>query len=613
MRPLNFTTVVQQQLLREFAPATVLVNRNYEVLNLQGAVRQYLDFPEGEPTYDLTKIVMSGLRTKLRMALVKAMRENGPVTVSSAHIRRDGASHPVSCFIRPVLEPAEARDLLLVTFRDEPLQGVSIATMDDVVTDESVTRRQLELELKAVREDLQNSLEEMETSNEELNASNEEIMSMHEELQSANEELETSKETLQSLNEELTTVNAQLQEKVHELERTNDDMINLQTSTNIAMLFLDLDLRIKRFSLATQSLMHLIPADVGRPIEDIAQKFVSVTKEQISLRADAKAVLDTLRPLERELQTLDGVWYIQRVLPYRTEKHQIEGVVVTFTDATRLERAYESAREAESYLHLVTDNLPACMSHVGPDERYRYVNETFARWFGRDVEAILGRLVREVVGDEIYQRSRSYIVEVLRGREVLFENYCQTPQGEMRWMLEHLVPQHRSDGTDDGYFGLATDITTLKSVQAALRTSEERLYAIFQNAAHGLALVAPAGRFLQVNTALANLLGYTQSELCQKGLQDVTLRDDFELTLGHIERLRHGEFDTCTLEQRYQRQDGTVMWAELSLSLARNPDGAVEALIAIITDVTSRKETEAALQRVLDKASGGTALPPASS
>jgi two-component system CheB/CheR fusion protein len=220
--------------------------------------------------------------------------------------------------------------------------------MDDVVTDESVTRRQLELELKAVREDLQNSLEEMETSNEELNASNEEIMSMHEELQSANEELETSKETLQSLNEELTTVNAQLQEKVHELERTNDDMINLQTSTNIAMLFLDLDLRIKRFSLATQSLMHLIPADVGRPIEDIAQKFVSVTKERVSLRADAETVLDTLRPLERELQTLEGEWYIQRILPYRTEKHQIEGVVVTFTDATRLKRAYESAREAES-------------------------------------------------------------------------------------------------------------------------------------------------------------------------------------------------------------------------------------------------------------------------
>jgi len=349
-RRLDLTTVTQQQLLREFAPATVLINRNYEVLNLYGAVRQYLDFPEGEPTNDLTKMAMYGLRTKLRSALTQAMRNKAPITVAGARVRRDGVFYPVSCFVRPVTEPLEARDLFLVTFLDEspPAPPVAEGHHADVDADESASIRQLELELSAVREDLQNSLEEMETSNEELKASNEEVMSMNEELQSANEELETSKEELQSLNEELTTLNAQLQAKVQELERTNDDLINLQASTNIATLFLDLDLRIKRFTPATQRLLHLIPSDVGRPIEDIAQKFIDPIDGQASLRDAAETVLDTLMSVERELQTSDGSWYIQRMQPYRTEKHHIEGVVVTFTDVTRLKMAHEALRAKET-------------------------------------------------------------------------------------------------------------------------------------------------------------------------------------------------------------------------------------------------------------------------
>ena len=592
--PLNLTSVVQQQLVREFAPATVLINRNYEVLNLQGTVRQYLDFPEGEPTNDLTKIVMHGLRTKLRVALTQAMREKEPVTVSNARVKRDGAFYPVSFFVRPVTEPVEARDLFLVTFRDEPGQPLSAVTTDELEHDESVTVRQLELELEAVREDLQNSIEEMETSNEELKASNEEIMSMNEELQAANEELETSKEELQSLNEELTTLNVQLQEKVKELEEVNDDLTNLQVSTNIPTLFLDLELRIKRFSPATQSLLHLIPADIGRPIEDFSPRFADAAENQVSLRADADTVLDTLRPLERELRTSDGTWYMQRMLPYRTEKHQIEGVVVTFIDTTRLKTAHENAREAESYLHLVANNLPACMSHVGPDEHYRYVNEEFARWFGLDAQVIQGMGVRGVVGEAVYERSKSYIDAALSGQKVRFENYRLTPEGETRWMLTHFVPQHYPDGGGDGYFGLSTDITELKNAQAALRESEERLCAIFQNAAHGMGIIDPEGRFLQVNNTLVVMFGYTRSALRQKTLQDITHTDDLQPMLAQLEQLRCGELGALTLEQRYRRHDGAVFRAGLSLSPARRPDGTIETLIAMITEIKPRQESGAA-------------------
>ncbi|MDH3601866.1 MAG: PAS domain S-box protein, partial [Candidatus Tectomicrobia bacterium] len=597
-RSLNLTTVTQQQLLRELATTTVLINRNYDVLNMQGPVRQYLDFPEGEPTYNLTKIAMHGLRTKLRVALTQAVRKEGPVTVTNARVKRDGTYYPVTCYIRPVTEPSEAQGLFLVTFQDEPQPALPIAEVQVSELDESTTVQQLELELEMVREDLKNSLEEMETSNEEMKTSNEEIMSINEELQSANEELETSKEELQSLNEELATLNVQLQEKMQEVERTNDDLTNLEASTNIATLFLDLTFCIKRFTPAMQQLLHLIPADVGRPIEDISQKFIHDSDGPVSLRDDAETVLDTLIPLERERQMPDGRWHIQRMLPYRTEHHRIEGVVVTFTDVTRIKEVHEVMRESE-HLRLITDHLPALIAHVGPDERYRYANQTYAQSFGRRADEICGLHVREVVGDDVYQRHKPYQDAVLNNEVMIVEDRLLTAQGKLEWGLMHLVPHQTPDGQGDGYFVLVTDISARKRAEEALLASEERLLAIFHNAAHGLALTDRDGRFLQVNNTLSAMLGYTQAELCQMTIRDVTHPDDLWPTIENIEQLFSGQSDVFTLDKRYQRKDSTVFWVELSVTPVRHPGGGIESLVAIITDITQRKETETALQSAL--------------
>src|SRR5262249_53321139 len=148
--------------------------------------------------------------------------------------------------IRPIRAPKDAEGLVLVIFQDvaEAPQG---APPPERGHDGGVVK-QLEYELRATKEDLQSTIEEMESANEELKASNEEVMSMNEELQSANEELETSKEELQSLNEELSTVNNQIQEKVEQLEQANNDMVNLLNCTDIATLFLDADLKVRRYT-----------------------------------------------------------------------------------------------------------------------------------------------------------------------------------------------------------------------------------------------------------------------------------------------------------------------------------------------------------------------------
>lgn len=207
-RPISVAELTHRLLLDQFAPPAVLINRKYAILYFFGGTDRYLAAPAGEPTQDLMMMAREGLRTKLRSAIHKAVRENGPVTLADAQVKRNGDYQPVIVTILPVQEPPGADGLLLVTFRDSD-QDVPPPRPPETA-EESVVR-QLEFELKATKEDLQSTVEELESSNEELKASNEEVMSMNEELQSANEELETSKEELQSLNEELLTVNNQLQ------------------------------------------------------------------------------------------------------------------------------------------------------------------------------------------------------------------------------------------------------------------------------------------------------------------------------------------------------------------------------------------------------------------
>ena len=261
----------------------------------------------------------------------------------AVQVKRNGDYHPVIVTIRPVQGPQGADGLLLVTFQDSDRDRPP-PRPPETAAEESVVR-QLEYELKATQEDLQSTIEDLESSNEELKASNEEVMSMNEELQSANEELETSKEELQSLNEELTTVNNQLQDKVAELESANNDMANLLNCTDVAIVFLDNQFRIKRYTSPATRLFNLIPTDLDRPISDITAKFTDSTLQQ-----DIEQVLRTLTPQEKQVQTPDGCWWNRRITLYRTLDNRIDGVILTFTDITQVRRADEQARRLATIL-----------------------------------------------------------------------------------------------------------------------------------------------------------------------------------------------------------------------------------------------------------------------
>ena len=206
-----------------------------------------------------------------------------------------------------------------------------------------------------MRDELQSTVEELQTSNEELKASNEEVTSTNEELQSTNEELETSREEMQSLNEELSTVNSQLQAKIEEHQAARNDLSSLLTSTDIAVLFLDTEFQIRRFTPPVKDLLELITSDIGRPLSDFARKF-----SDPELVADASAAIERLVTSEQEIRADGNRWYLRRITPYRTTDNRIDGVVITFVDITRRKESEESVRriaERDAFLVVLADAM----------------------------------------------------------------------------------------------------------------------------------------------------------------------------------------------------------------------------------------------------------------
>ena len=324
--------------IEAYAPAAVLINRKHECLYSLGPTDRYLRVAPGLPTLDLLAMAREGVRTKLRSAIQRASQENARIVVSGGRTRHDGNAGSFSIAVQPV--PGEGEELLLVCFIDEPKQEPSRPRPG---TPGDATRAaELEQELEATRTELRDAIRDLETSNEEQKAVNEEALSVNEEFQSTNEELLTSKEELQSLNEELTALNGQLHEALERQRTTSNDLQNVLYSTDVATLFLDPHLNIRFFTPATKSLFSVIPADVGRPLADLS----SLATDD-ALLTDARTVLRTLAPIEREIEARSGAWYLRRILPYRTQDGGVEGVVITFADITEQRRTADALEAAK--------------------------------------------------------------------------------------------------------------------------------------------------------------------------------------------------------------------------------------------------------------------------
>ncbi|MDO8788383.1 MAG: chemotaxis protein CheB [Sulfuritalea sp.] len=332
----NLQDLADQLLLQQFSPAAVLVTGAGDVLYISGRTGKYIEPAAGKANWNIHAMAKEGLRQELALALPKALRSGQRVICRNLSIGTNGGTQRVDLTVNPVAAPEALRGMAMVVFTDvdaphDPEMHDAHNAGGSKPAPRSGRRvAELEQALNEAREEIQACGEEMQTSQEELKSSNEEMQSTNEELQSTNEELTTSKEEMQSLNEELQTVNAELQSKVDELSATNNDMKNLLNSTDMATVFLDSALHVRRFTTQATRIFRLLPGDVGRPLSDIASDL-----DYAGLPDDAAQVLNTLVFSEREIATGDGRWFQVKIMPYRTLENVIDGVVVTINDIGR--------------------------------------------------------------------------------------------------------------------------------------------------------------------------------------------------------------------------------------------------------------------------------------
>ena len=458
------------RLLEKFAPPAVLVDDSFKILYMSESAGRYLRFAGGEPTQNLLKLVHPDLLPDLRTALFNAGRDGRITETPNIHLVTDGDERSLSLYVRPVAEPDEPSNLFLVVFEENGDSTAGSAsksakrlgeTVVDVIktgdVNETVVNR-LEDDLVRVKSQLRSTIEHHEVTIEELKASNEELQAINEELRSASEELETSKEELQSVNEELITVNHELKEKVDETTRANADLQNLMASTDIATIFLDASLNIKRYTPPAQALFNITPFDIGRPLEHFTHKL-----SYGEIAADAAEVLRTLKPIERETSDNSNHYYIAQFLPYRMSDNRIEGVVLNFFDITHRKQYENEMREGRERLQVAMDAGKIFSWEIDRETRKLDLSSNAEKVVGFQLKESVDALLELVHTDDREAASTALNNALETGNEYEAEYRLTDPaNGETVWFYSRGAERHDGSAGRRRFVGITQNISERK-------------------------------------------------------------------------------------------------------------------------------------------------------
>lgn len=386
-KSVNIVNLAEKELLDIYVPPSAIITDFGEILYIHGRLGNYLEPAQGKAKLNIVEMAREGLKFELNSSIQNAISKKSEIVVEGLRVKNNGGHIFINLNVKP-LELETTKGLLIVSFEEVSVDknGKKDKMKLNMVTKGDERIRELESELNLTKERLNVTIEEMKSSNEELRSANEELQSMNEESQSTNEELETSKEELQSINEEMVTVNNELQMKIDELTQAKDDMNNLFNSTEIAIIFLDRDLNIRRYTKEATNLIKMIESDVGRPFSDIATNL-----KYDNFTDDIQQVMDRVTFKETEIETEDGKWFQTRIMPYKTFKNVIDGVVITFNNITERKEQITDALDALELADSVVQTVREPLLVLDSKMKVVSANRSFYQTFKVTPENTIGK------------------------------------------------------------------------------------------------------------------------------------------------------------------------------------------------------------------------------
>lgn len=575
------------KLLEQYGPPSLVINGSHDIVHLSEHAGQYLQFPAGEISANLLKVVDPALRIELRSALFTAEKTKQTVRGSPQAVEIEGRAEVITVSVCPIRQGEDAENFFLILFERQH----GLASVPPTTPDHDAVNRNLDDEIHHLKDQLHATVEQYEATNEELKASNEELQAMNEEMRSATKELETSKEELQSVNEELTTVNHELKSSVEELSHANADLNNLMASTDIGTIFLDRQLRIQRFTPSAQEIFNLIPADLGRPISDITHKLAYQ-----SFLEDAEHVLRDLRTLEREVRVGEASWFLTRIAPYRTGEDRIAGVVATFIDITPRKRAEDELRESEARIRRAFEIETVGVIFLTIEGQVTDANDAFLRMSGYTRAEVEDGQVRwkELSPSEWRPLSTKALEELKsEGKTGTYQKEYVRKDGTRWWGLFSAAKL-----TENLAVKYVIDISEQKEAQDALRASEERFRQFAENSADVFWIIDGRTHQLEyLNPAYETMFGEAREPILRDvgRWRELIHPDDREAGTDMLPRLLAGE--NVTVDYRIIRpNDGAVRWIRDSGFPIRDDAGAVQRVAGVLQDITEDKEWSEALR-----------------
>jgi len=435
----NIQSLTDQLLMQFFSPPGVLVNENGDIIYISGRTGKYLEPAVGKANLNIFAMLRDGLRNEFPLAFHKAILSKEIVYMHNIKVGTNGGSQIVNVKIQWLNKPEPLNGKIIIIFNDvtDIPEIKSLSKKPHSISRIKLT--DMQQQLQSAQEETQNTLEEMQTSQEELKSTNEELQSTNEELQSTNEELTTSKEEMQSLNEELQTVNAELQSKVDEFSRVNNDMKNLLNSTEIATLFLDKDLNIRRFTNQATKIFKLIKTDIGRPFTDQVSDLVYP-----DLVDDANEVLRTLVFIQKQIPTKDNRWFSIRIMPYRTFDDRIDGLVITFVNNSDFKQLEIGLNETEQMNQFFLQSSSDVFLKLSTEFKILEFNPVAERFFGKKRKDVINQDFIQVFVPENIQKKTEKEMNLLLEDKTYGEIKMQhiTNEGtilQMEWKISVLI------------------------------------------------------------------------------------------------------------------------------------------------------------------------------